>query len=148
MRKIYLLDILAHIDNKENTFGDMNYYANVYLTLEEAINEGKKWIKGAIQEFYYEDDYDYGNEEQYEYTTIEELQKMMKDLHLGYKFWVKERDLEYADTFKLPKTEEECKGLEPTTTLYYFDLEGNLSEKYLEYESKSDSKIFSFIDKE
>lgn len=105
--KIYLLNIDYYYEN----IAENDYETEVYLSLEKAVAEGKNF-----------------------------LSKRSKDKGFtDYNFTVTETDPEYAEQFNADRLnidifhKEDFGKFEPTHIVYFYNIDGELQYKYLEY---------------
>jgi hypothetical protein len=127
--KVYHLKVQAY----SNMYGELierdSFFSEVYSNLDKAVENGRIWIKNKIQELYEKSDYCVNGK-----NTLT-MKDFLDDNKVSYNFRIIEFDPEYAENFETPLYEFECKNLEPTHIIYYYDLEGKLLYKDLEYRS-------------
>ena len=105
--RIYLLNIDYYYENIEEN----DYETEIYLSLERAVEEGKYFLSKRSQD---------------------------KDFR-DYNFTVTETDPEYAEKFNSKElnldafNREDFGRYEPTHIVYFYNIDGELQYKYLEY---------------
>lgn len=137
---IYLLDAKIIDEN-----GDIkSCFSEVYSDFQKAISEGEKYLKINIQGFYYGDNFDYACEDYYMAVKSEKINKILKILRFTYNFTVTEIDLKYADNFKLPIYEYECRNLKPTKKIFNMNLEKEIEYVEIIYMDSVNRNMYTF----
>lgn len=112
------------------------YYSNIYSRRTDAKNKGIKWLEEKIE--YYK--------KQYENLKKLSIEQMVENKKIKYSFIIKKiPNLNYAESFRVPENEYECRNLRPTYIEYHYNHNGE--EKYwlLQYKNFIKEKGYSFI---
>lgn len=116
MMKVYLLNLDYFYENIEQN----EYYTDVYLSLEKAVEDGKYFLSKRCND------------------------KGFRD----FEFKITEIDPEYAEKFDIKQlniqNREELGKYEPTHIVYYFSIDGELLFKHLKYKNKQRKYLKGF----
>lgn len=136
---VFHLQVIAH----STRYGDLierdGFYSNVHGTLKKSVENGLCWLNNRLKDIYQESDYCTQDKKS------KTLQDMLEDGEIYYSFTVTKLSPYFADNFEIPSTEEECKSLRPTHTIFNYDLDGKLKYAEIKYTSKDDK--FAYVSK-
>ncbi len=134
---VYHLKVQANSKRYGELIEKDSFYTEVYSNLEKAIEKGKEWLANKINHIYEESGYCTKGKDSLT------LKDMFDDEEIYYCFEIVELEPEYAENFKIPDHEYECKNLNPTHIVHYYNLEGKLLYKDLEY--RSNKSGFAYV---
>ena len=126
---IYHLKVTAN----SKRFGELiernNYYSEVYTNLDQAVNEGKIWIRNRII---------FLNSQSSNSLTLDNFQE---NKNIEYSFTVTELDLDYIDKFNNIKEEEKENFIEPNDRIYKYNINGDLINIDLAYRGTNGERL-------